>query len=289
MKLSVLMDNNTIIDRYFAGEPGVSYYIETGGKKILFDTGYSDLFIKNAENLGIDLTGIDCLVLSHGHIDHTGGLDPLIKLFMHRKFENLAENEAAGAETGNRKPDLVAHPGTFQRRKAGKSLEIGPLVTVDTLSEWFSLEMSRDPLWVTDRLVFLGEIERTNNFEAGDPVGTVENGGAWKDDFVYDDSALVYLADRGMVIITGCSHSGICNITEYAKKITGESRVADIIGGFHLLNPPADQISGTVEYFKEMSPLTAHPCHCTDLNSRIALSKAVRIEETGSGLVLNYG
>ena len=115
------------------------------------------------------------------------------------------------------------------------------------------------------------------------------SGGIWKEDYVNDDSALGYLSDNGLVIITGCSHSGICNIAEYAKKVTGEGRVADIIGGFHLLNPPEKQISGTVDYFRKLSPLTVHPCHCTDLNSRIALSKAVRIEETGSGLILSYG
>ena len=124
MKLSVLMDNNTLIDRYYAGEPGVSYYIDTDGKKILFDTGYSDLFIKNAAGLGIDLTEIDYLVLSHGHIDHTGGLEPLIKLFIHMEFEKLPSG----------KPELIAHPDTFLSRREGKCLEIGPVINTDYLS-----------------------------------------------------------------------------------------------------------------------------------------------------------
>lgn len=73
MKLTVLVDNNTFVDEYLIGEPGVSYYIECDGKKILFDLGYSDVFLKNAQTLKIDLSDIDDLVISHGHNDHTWG------------------------------------------------------------------------------------------------------------------------------------------------------------------------------------------------------------------------
>lgn len=81
MKLKVLVDNNTFIDMYYLGEPGVSYYIEDGEDKILFDTGYSDAFIKNAENMNINLNKINKLVISHGHDDHTKGL----KYFLNEK------------------------------------------------------------------------------------------------------------------------------------------------------------------------------------------------------------
>ena len=73
MKLTVLVDNNTFIDEYYFGEPGVSYYIEDGGAKILFDCGYSDVFMANAEKMGIDLGKVDTIVFSHGHNDHTRG------------------------------------------------------------------------------------------------------------------------------------------------------------------------------------------------------------------------
>ena len=79
MKLTVLVDNNTIIDRYFYGEPGVSYFIEDEDIKALFDVGYSKLFIKNAIKMGLDIKNIDSVVISHGHNDHTGGLFDLIK------------------------------------------------------------------------------------------------------------------------------------------------------------------------------------------------------------------
>ena len=81
MKLTVLMDNNTLIDRYFLAEPGVSYLVEVDGKRILFDVGYSDAFITNARKLAIDLLDVDFVVLSHAHLDHTWGLIPLIRLY----------------------------------------------------------------------------------------------------------------------------------------------------------------------------------------------------------------
>ena len=77
MKLTVLVDNNTFIDKYFYGEPGLCFYIEDGTERILLDTGYSDLFIRNAKKLGIDLSSLTKVVISHGHDDHTGGLPHL--------------------------------------------------------------------------------------------------------------------------------------------------------------------------------------------------------------------
>ena len=85
-------------------------------------------------------------------------------------------------------------------------------------------------------------------------------------DFLPDDSALVYNGREGLIIITGCSHAGICNIISQARKITGVDRVADIIGGLHLLEPPAEQLQATVDYLKKIKLSRLHACHCTDFN-----------------------
>ena len=124
MKLTVLIDNNTLNDRYFLGEPGVSYFIETDGKKILFDVGYSDAFIQNARKLSIDLLNVDFVVLSHGHLDHTWGLIPLVRLYTERIFE----------EQNAKKPALVTHPLTLSSKKFGDLSEIGSLLTENKLS-----------------------------------------------------------------------------------------------------------------------------------------------------------
>jgi 7,8-dihydropterin-6-yl-methyl-4-(beta-D-ribofuranosyl)aminobenzene 5'-phosphate synthase len=141
---------------------------------------------------------------------------------------------------------------------------------------------------LTERLLFLGEIERTFAFEAQVPIGRIVEGGVEKDDFLLDDSALCYTSAEGLVIITGCSHAGICNIVEYARKLTGEERVVDIIGGFHLLDPPKEQLQGTLEYMEALNPELLHACHCTDLNSKIALSEVANLKEVGVGLTLEY-
>lgn len=96
------------------------------------------------------------------------------------------------------------------------------------------------------------------------------------------------LGKKFVQCITGCSHSGICNIVEYAKKVCNEEDVDNIIGGFHLLKPSDEQLSCTLEYLKKLKPNEVHACHCTDLHSKIALAKAVKLSEVGVGLTLEF-
>lgn len=278
MRLSVLMDNNTFIDQYFMGEPAVSYFIEADGKNFLFDVAYSDAFLTNAERLRVDLYHLNAVVLSHGHLDHTWGLPHLVKYF------------AANAQPGKNfeKPALIAHPSAFTSRRTKSRPEIGPNTMPDKLSEWFDLKLSSSPVSLTEKLMFLGEIPRVTGFEADKPLGKVISSEGESPDFLFDDSALVYRTHEGLVIITGCSHSGICNIVEYAMKVTGETRVLDIIGGLHLLNPSKNRLKKTLDYLKKLNPTIMHACHCTDLLSKVALANVVKIGEVGSGLVLNY-
>jgi 7,8-dihydropterin-6-yl-methyl-4-(beta-D-ribofuranosyl)aminobenzene 5'-phosphate synthase len=277
MKLTVLVDNNTLIDRYFFAEPGIALFIEQGGKRILLDVGYSDIFIKNAQKMNIDLRTLDYVVLSHGHMDHTWGLDPLVRLYIESQVEGIP----------HKKPTVVAHPLVFVS-KMFDGMEIGSLFSRDKLSKNFPIKLSKDPIWLTERILFLGEIERTNDFETKKPIGSIMKPDGEEPDYLYDDTALAYKSSKGLVIITGCSHSGICNIIEQAKKLCKEERVIDIVGGLHLLDPPEEQLQGTLEYLKKLNPEKMHACHCTDLNSKIALSAVVDLKEVGVGLVLEY-
>ncbi|MFW5979624.1 MAG: MBL fold metallo-hydrolase [Halanaerobium sp.] len=278
MKLKVLVENNTLIDRYFKGEPGVSYYLEADGKKILFDTGYSDLFIENAGKMDIDLLDLDYLVLSHSHLDHSWGLQHLIQLFTEAQIEGKKY----------KKPELVTHPETFAARRVGRIDQIGPLISKERAARHFDLNLNREPFWFTDNLVFLGEIERKNDFEAQSPIGKVIKNGKEEPDYIVEDSALAYNSPQGLVIITGCSHAGICNITEKAKSIFKEEKVIDLIGGFHLQNPSQKQLEGTKSYFKKLKPKAVHASHCTDLKSKIELAQVVELKEVGVGLELDY-
>lgn len=278
MILKVLVDNNTLIDRYFYGEPGVSYYIQEGDTNILFDAGYSDIFIKNAQKMNIDLMDLDYVAISHGHLDHTWGLVPLVYMLTEAKIENA----------NFRVPELIAHPETFLYKEYDGQEEIGSILSQNKLVKHFQMNLSKDPVWLTDKLVYLGEIERKNQFENQESIGKYERDGKMVDDYVKDDSALVYKSQEGLVIITGCSHAGVCNIIEYAKYVCKEDRIADVIGGFHLLDPSEEQLKNTVAYFDQADIAEVHACHCTDLKSKMALSKVVELKEVGVGLVLEY-
>ena len=161
MKLTVLIDNNTFIDQYFFGEPGLALFIEDEGTRILFDTGYSDAFIRNAQKLNLNLLDLDTLVLSHGHLDHTWGLVPLLLLF----------TEGMTGKSIGKKPVLVAHPQVFNSRFLDDLPEIGSLLNENELGRFFDLRLSREQVHLTDRLVYLGEIARTNDFESQSPLG----------------------------------------------------------------------------------------------------------------------
>lgn len=273
MKLTILTENNTLIDRYFVGEPGLSIFIEDEDIKLLFDVGYSAAFIKNAKKMNINLSDLDYIILSHGHNDHTWGLESLIKVYEENKLKT--------------KINLITHPLTFNAKFYGEE-EIGSKFREKEFSKYFEIKFKKEPFWITQRLVFLGEIPRKNFFEAKKPIGEVLINNTLQADYVLDDSALVYKSNEGLVIITGCSHSGICNIIEYAKEICQENKVIDIIGGFHLLNPSADVMQNTLTYLKLQRIMKLHPCHCTDLKSKIALSEISDLQEVGVSLELRY-
>ncbi|WP_243683853.1 MBL fold metallo-hydrolase [Methanosarcina barkeri] len=188
MKLTVLVDNNTLIDRYFFAEPGLSFLLEDSGIRVLFDTGYSDIFLTNARKMGLSLLDLDYLVLSHGHLDHTWGLEPLIRLFTEAGIEKLP----------SRSPVLVAHPLVFESKKTEEIGEIGSLFTPKKLSEHFRLQLSSTPLWLSEKLVFLGEIPRNFTFEVEAAVGYVQDSEGNKiPDLIPDDTALVYRQKQG--------------------------------------------------------------------------------------------
>jgi 7,8-dihydropterin-6-yl-methyl-4-(beta-D-ribofuranosyl)aminobenzene 5'-phosphate synthase len=278
MKLTVLVDNNTFIDKYFYGEPAVSYYIETEGKTILYDVGYSDAFILNAHKLNINLLKLNFLILSHGHLDHTWGLDPLLRMYME-------------ANTGNIeiiRPKIVAHPKTFFYRPRTWLGGSGSLISEERVSNYFEIQKSDKPVWITEKLVWLGNIPKSNDFELTKPFKKIRVGSTDEDDYMDDEIALAYKGEKGLFIISACSHRGICNIIEYAKKVCMEARIVDVIGGFHLMNPEKELLEGTVKYFSDIKPIYLHACHCTDFQSKVALLKVADLQEVGVGLTLEY-
>ncbi len=278
MKLTILVDNNTLVDKYYLGEPALSFVIETENKKILLDTGYSDLFLKNAAKMNMNLLDVDEIVISHGHNDHTMGLIPYIKYIMEKKDEGMKIE----------KPILRMHPYALIPKMDSKIGNIGMMISKTQLEHHFNVMTSKEPVHITDRLVFLGEIERQNDFEIVDNPRKINIEGQEIDDILLDDTALVYKSPKGLIIITGCSHSGICNICSYAKKACQDDRTIDIIGGLHLQNPSEERLEKTIKYLKENSIKQLHACHCTDLRSKIAIGNEIPVIEVGAGTVIKY-
>ncbi len=241
MKITILAEDQAKFDSRYLAEHGLSILIEDD-KKVLFDVGQSDVFLRNAEKLQVDLSDIDYIVLSHGHFDHTDGL----------KF--------LGDE---RKFNVIAHPLCFNK-KYYEDTYIGAPFSLEEMEKRFDLITSRQPFKISDNMFFLGEIPRKNDFEGKTPVGYVTEGPKQKEDHVPDDSAIAIKTPKGLVIVTGCSHSGVCNIVEYAKKVTDEDKLYALIGGFHLLGNDK-QLEGTIAFLKKQAAKYIYPCHCIDI------------------------
>ena len=266
MKLRILCDNNTYIDQYFLGEPAFSCYIEVEDARVLLDVGYSDVFLRNAEKMGIDLSSLTHVVLSHGHNDHTGGLTPFIE-----------EKVAPAAK-------LIAHEDCFVGKYYGEEY-IGAPYDVEQILYLTDCHLTAEPVALTEKLWYLGEIPRKLDFEPATVIGKRERMGAWEEDDLLDDTALAYRTEKGLFIITGCAHSGICNIIEQAKAVCGDDRIIGVLGGFHLFEDDA-RAAATAEYFARHNIPDLYPCHCVSLKVKHRFMETLNIHEVGVGMEL---
>jgi len=202
------------------------------------------------------------IVLSHGHWDHTNGLKEL--------------------QLRGTKKTLLVHPGAFVDRYKATGEYNGIPYSQKEMTEKFNLIVSRDPYHITDNIYFLGEIPRLNNFEAQQTTFFYMNEGKRSQDFIMDDTALSIKTEKGLVILSGCSHAGICNIVEYAKRVANHDTILAVIGGFHLLGDQV-QLQKTVDYFLKNRVEYLYPMHCVDLPSLSKFYETFRIKKLCTG------
>ncbi len=260
MKIISLTENHA--GGHYGAEHGLSYFIESKEFKFLMDTGHSDLFLRNAKKGGVDLKNeIDTIVLSHGHWDHGNGLTHI---------------------PGKR---LICHPGAFIKRYRKGGIEnIGLAETRSYYSGNFKLKESKDPVEFFPGVYFLGEIPRENDYESRTTGFTDENGNP---DFVHDDSGVAIVSDNKLVVISGCAHSGIVNMVEYARKISGIKELKMVIGGFHL-KTQNEQTKKTVEFFQKNQPEILIPSHCTELAALAMFYEEFNIPQLKTGDIINF-
>ena len=253
MKISILVDNTA--KEGFENTHGFSAVLGSE-KKILFDLGPNDLFLKNAKKMNINLDEIETIVLSHGHWDHGDGL---------KSISNKS---------------LLTHPGSFvsRFRKENKT-SVGLGMSRDEVSSKFDLKESKEPYWLSDKMVFLGEIPRKNNFEAQSTAFILGDGSP---DFVMDDSAIAIKSEKGLLVLSGCAHAGICNTVSYAKEVCDEDKVYAVLGGFHLKK--IDSVfEQTVEFFKQEKLQVLGATHCTSLAVQNEFKKYFRTVNLEAG------
>ncbi len=238
-------------------EHGLSVLIEveSGGKRrsIVMDAALSPMaLLHNMTVYGVDMAAVECMVLSHGHPDHFGGLVALL-----------------GKTPQGKK--LVLHPDAFSRRRLnipgrGPQKEL-PSIDEAALTNAGALVCKKTgpELLCSGMAVALGEIERTTEFEKGFPWAEITRDGEWLPDPFLDDQAIaIRVKGKGLVVVSGCAHSGIVNTVRYAQKIAGEEKVHAVMGGFHLTGPIFEPIiDPTVEALKEAAPDYVIPMHCT--------------------------
>ena len=268
VKVTALIDNTTHYEGPILAENGISLLVEVEGRnlksRILFDTGLTGRsLINNSDVLGVNLSKLDAIVISHNHYDHTGGLLEVLKRI-------------------DKPLPVIMHPDIFKPKYAilpslgiKKLTYTGPSFKREDLERNGGLIVpSRSPVSIVEGVTTTGEIERVTEFERVEGFYVVENG-MFREDHLPDDQALVIeMCDGGIVVLAGCSHSGVVNTVLHSLKVTGMNCVNALIGGFHLIDASDLKIEKTISELKKIKLKMIAPMHCTGFRAKKKISEA---------------
>ncbi len=245
VSITVLSDNRAAYG--LESEHGFALWIETRGHSILFDVGFSPIMTRNAELLGIDLSLVDRVALSHGHHDHTGNLSailakaPRASLFLHP--ESMKERYSI---------HLAPRPIGMGAESA-EAVKAMPSPRCNWVTE---------PLQIAEGVWLSGPIPRMTEFEdTGGPFFDDADGKSV--DAILDDQSLWIETDSGIVVCLGCCHSGLVNTLRYITNFSGRKSVFAVLGGMHLKDSDQSRLDKTVEELALFGLTHLVPCHCT--------------------------
>ncbi len=257
-------------------EHGLSLWIETGNRRILFDTGQVGALAENARMLDVDLSAMDQLVLSHGHYDHTGGVPVALK--------------ASPAV------HVYCHPGVFLRRTSirnGKAKPVhmpeGSRLSLEALPQ-DRLHASAEPALLGPGIGTTGAVPRETTWEdTGGPFYLDPDGR--RPDLLDDDIALWFITRYGIVVCAGCSHAGLINTLSRCRQVSGTRKIHAVIGGFHLHEASQERLDRTVAALMTEPPDLMMPCHCTGENAVRTLTEAFvgRVRPCRAGMRFKFG
>jgi len=279
----ITLSENTAKWLWVLGEWGWSMLIEDDGFNLLFDTGLRVSATYNAAAMGVDLSKVNKMALSHGHVDHTGGLRDVLELM------KTTVGHSNFLEPQSREIEIVAHPEVWGPKyirhfDPAYSYRGMPFIK-EELEERQGARFieSREPVWITENIVWSGEVPMKNDYEKIAPICFLKVGeGKYSDgnatfipDPLNDDASLYLKTELGLVIILGCAHRGMMNIVHHAQEVTGMEKVHMIVGGTHLVSASDYQMENTIAELKRLKVEKVGVSHCTGLASAAKLSVAM--------------
>jgi len=268
LRITTLSENTVATGGDLLAEWGLSILVETDDGNILLDSGRSISARHNVDALGTDLTRIDKIVLSHGHSDHTGGLQLIL-----RKMRKEVE--------------IIAHPdiwrAKYARRQGHRDRYIGiPFQRAELEGLGARFTLTTKPVEIAKNIMTTGEIPMVTDFEQIDPDLWVKENTNFKPDKLLDDQALIINAEAGLVVILGCAHRGIINTLYHAQKLTGRKQISMVLGGCHLIGAPEERIWQTIAALRELGVPRIGISHCTGMTAA-----AIMAHEFGEGFFFN--